>query len=143
MELNGTKQGQAEPNKDIKDALFISAKLLSVANFNQNAVKKLCGKLYRSKETQLQAMTKFYNPRIYKKTGRIDESQFVNELNAKKYPSGTVTKKMEYQYSLAKSQGLVSSTDNLIQFPLVLAWAVTLHKFQGQAVKYPLKLVID
>merc|ERR1711888_61771 len=60
-----------------------------------------------------------------------------------KYPDGTIVKRVEREYSLARNQGLVSSTARLIHFSLVLAWAVTVHKFQGQTVKAPQKVVID
>ena len=189
---------------DLKEALFISAMVKPVACFNENALNMLPGKLYVSKATHIQAMTKSYKPRIDTITGRVGDTQYVDKLNLKlgarvmlifnidvsdllcngalgtlvgieenqkgivivliikfdnpaagqetrnqnpimsmKYPGGTVIKKKEQDYSLARKGGLISSTAKLIQYPIVLAWAVTVHKFQGQTVKYPQKVVID
>ena len=45
--------------------------------------------------------------------------------------------------SLARKKGLISSTAKLIQYPIVLAWAVTVRKFQGQTEANPQKVVTD
>jgi hypothetical protein len=199
-------KSRVRPNghPDLKGGLFISAKVKPVATYNEKAINRLPGKLYVSKATHIQAMSKSYKPKIDKITGRIGDTQYVDELNlkigarvmlifnvdvsdllcngaigtvegieqnqkdnviaviinfdnpaagkesrdrnpmmSKKYPKGTVIKKKEQEYSLARNQGLVSSTAKLIQYPIVLAWAVTVHKFQGQTVKSPQKVVID
>ena len=191
-------------HQDLKGGLFISAKVKPVATYNEKAINKLPGKLYVSKATHIQAMSKSYKPKVDKISGRVGDTQYVDELNlkigarvmlifnidvsdllcngavgtvlgieenmngnisavivmfdnpaagkesrgrnpmmTKKYPNGTVIKKKEQEYSLARNQGLISSTAKLIQYPIVLAWAVTVHKFQGQTVKSPQKVVID
>ena len=59
------------------------------------------------------------------------------------YPGCTAIEKVIYQYSLGKKITSISNTAKIIQFPLCLCFAATAHKFQGQTVVKPQKLVVD
>ena len=81
---------------------------------------------------------RFDNP----KAGTISRKKHPNY--AQKYPEGTVITKIDREYSLGKKISAdISSTAHLIQFPVILAFAVTVHKVQGQTIERPMKVVMD
>ena len=50
---------------------------------------------------------------------------------------------MVFQYSLGRKVSSVSNSARVIQFPMRLCFATTSHKFQGQSVHKPNKIVVD
>ena len=88
-------------------------------------------------ENMLAVIVEFDHP------GAGAESRKRNPMMSNKYPNGTVIKKKEFDYPLGKSNGMLSTTAKLVQFPLVLAWGVTVNKFQGSTVKCPQKVLVD
>jgi ATP-dependent exoDNAse (exonuclease V) alpha subunit len=113
-------------NIDVSDLLCNGAMgtLIGVEESKDGSVEKL--------------IVKFANP----KAG--NESRKRHPNYTKKYPEGTVITKMEREYTLSKAvKTVIASTAKLIQYPLILAFAVTVHKVQGQTIERPLKCVID
>ena len=66
-----------------------------------------------------------------------------NPRYASEYPGCTVIEKVMFQYSLSRQRNLVSNCAKVIQFPIVLCFAATAHKFQGQTVSKPQKLAVN
>ena len=60
-----------------------------------------------------------------------------------KYPACTPIEKVQFSYSLSKTQTHASSTATVYQFPLALCYAATCHKFQGQEIAKPDKAAMD
>ena len=113
-------------NVDVSDLLCNGAMgtLIGVEESEERRVDKL--------------IIKFANP----KAGR--ESRKRNPKYATKYPEGTIITKMEREYTIAKkTKSIIASTEKLIQYPVILAFAVTVHKVQGQTIERPLNCVIS
>ena len=60
-----------------------------------------------------------------------------------RFPGGTAMKKVNFGFSLSKSNKNNIATAKVVQFPIRLAFATAAHKIQGQTVKKPRKVVVD
>ena len=60
-----------------------------------------------------------------------------------KFPGCTIIEKVMFSYSLSKKSTRGSNTAKVYQFPIVLCFAATAHKFQGQTIVKPNKLAVD
>ena len=121
----------------------IGARVMVIHNIDVSdlLVNGAIGSIMGVEETQSGAVSaviiKFDNPAVGK------NARDRNPCMHSKYPDGVVIKKVEKEYTLATNAGPISSMVRIIQLPIVLCWAVTVHKFQGQTVKSPQNVVID
>ena len=111
-------------------------------HLNNGTLGEVVGFEKNSKGDVSVVYTHFYEEKAGRNLRKCN-SDDVNTRYQNKRP--TPVKKVEYQYSLSKesykSHG--GATAKLIQFPLMLAFAATGHKFQGATIKKPMKLVAD
>ena len=66
-----------------------------------------------------------------------------DKVTTQRYPGCTAIDRVMFQYSLGRKVSSVSNSARVVQFPLRLCFATTSHKFQGQTVHKPSKIVVD
>ena len=97
----------------------------------------------------LAAVIKDQQQKVVKLMVKLDEEyQGANKRNTQpqlqlQYPACTPIEKVQFTYSLSKKQNNASSTATVYQFPLVVCYAATCHKFQGHEIPKPQKAAID
>ena len=101
------------------------------------AVGELIGVVERRDGTVDKLVIKFDN----EQTGAETRKAF--PILSSQYPGGTPVFRKELEYSIARSNSLISSTAKVIQFPIIPAFAVTSHRFQGQTIPWPSKVVVS
>ena len=83
----------------------------------------------------------FYNEKVGK------EYRSKNPILLSRFPGKNPVsiKREEFSYSIItqNKSSHASSKAKVIQFPLILAFAATGHKFQGQTIPKPMKVVVD
>ena len=124
--------------KELK--LKVGAKVMMVKNVSTSdgltngALGVLAGVIKSSQGEVQKLMVKFDKQEV----GRLRRSE--NPQLETKYPGATVVEKVKQSFSLAYRS---TATAELMQFPIVLAHAVTVHKTQGMTIYKPLTANID
>ena len=62
---------------------------------------------------------------------------------SRKYPRSTVIERVMFSYMLSKKSKRGSNTAKVYQFPIIVCFAATAHKFQGQTIIKPNKAAMD
>ena len=112
-------------NIDVSDCLTNGARgeLVGIENDNNGVINKLFVKFDEECQGYQQRKSK--------------------SLLSWKYPGCTVIEKFMFTYTLSKRSTRGSNTAKVYQFPIVVCFAATAHKFQGQTIIKPNKVAID
>ena len=76
-------RARKKDHPDLRKALFITAQVKPATEYNEKMINRLHGKLFVSKATHIQTLSKKFKPRIQEKSGRIGDTMFVDVLNLK------------------------------------------------------------
>ena len=78
-----------------------------------------------------------------KEDGEKARKKYAGILKRLKLPNATPIARKCFEYSLGKKEKHHAAKVKVIQFPLTTAWAITIHKCQGENIKSPTPLVAD
>ena len=134
--------GKVKGTPFIKD-LYLKKGARFTLNYNvdvvdglNNGAKGVVLDFYRTDDRVTHVICQFDNP----KSGQALREQYAGKIDLSNYENGTPISRLSFSYNLGGKQGHKAIC---MQFPQMLAFAVTIHRIQGATIPPPKTITTD